>query len=184
MTLERETFTLWMKSLVFHGNGCTVYGSNGEIVYRIDNYYNSKCSDEVYLMDLRGQVLFSIRRKKLNVFGLWDGYKWSGSKVVEERPWFQVRKNSKILRGTMNCEVTLGCDKAKGKCYKIVGLVGKSAFKIMDSEGRLVAQVKQKQSSSGVPLGDDVMTLEVEPQIDHSLIMALVTVYGLINHKL
>lgn len=62
MTSKRETFTVWMKSLVYHGNGCTVFDSNGEIVYRIDNY-NTKCSREVHLMDLHGRVLFSIRQK-------------------------------------------------------------------------------------------------------------------------
>lgn len=62
ITMRRETFTLWMKSLVYHGNGCTVFDSKGNIIYRIDNY-NRKCSKEVYLMDLQGKVLFSIRQK-------------------------------------------------------------------------------------------------------------------------
>ncbi|GFS29545.1 LURP-one-like protein [Actinidia rufa] len=106
MTSKKETFTIWMKSLVLHGNGCTVFDSNGEIIYRIDNY-DKKNSDEVYLMDLRGKVLFSIQRK-----------------------------------------------------------------------------VRPKQLSSGVMLGDDVLTLVVEPQMDHSLVMALVTVYGLMTDKI
>lgn len=59
---RRETFTLWMKSLVYHGNGCTAYNSNGQIVYRIDNY-NIKRSKEVHLMDCNGKVLFSIRNR-------------------------------------------------------------------------------------------------------------------------
>ncbi|KAA8522388.1 hypothetical protein F0562_013251 [Nyssa sinensis] len=184
MTSTRETFTIWMKSLVFHGNGCTVFDSNGEIVYRIDNY-GRKCSgSEVYLMDLRGKVLFSIQPKKLQVFGCWDGYKWSDSAVNKESPWFQVRKDLNILRKDMSCSVTLGCGKSKASCYKMVGLAGKSAFKIIDTDDRIIAEVKQKQSSSGVSLGDDVLTLTVEPQIDHSLITALVTVYGLMNHKM
>ena len=59
---RRETFTIWMKSLVMQGNGCTVYNENGEIVYRMDNY-DEKCSNEVDLMDLQGKVLFTIIRK-------------------------------------------------------------------------------------------------------------------------
>ncbi|XP_059643251.1 protein LURP-one-related 4-like [Cornus florida] len=184
MTSRRETFTIWMKSLVFHGSGCTVFDSNGEIVYRIDNY-GRKCVNEVCLMDLRGKVLYSIQRKKLQVFGCWDGYKWIGSKANKERPWFQVRRNRRIFRGDTTCCVTLGStDEAKSSSFTIVALPGRSAFKITDYDGRLVAEVKQKQSSSGVMFGEDVLTLVVEPQIDHSLIMALVTVYGLINHKL
>ena len=45
-------------------------------------------------------------------------------------------------------------------------------------------QVRPKQLSSGVMLGDDVLTLVVEPQIDHSIIMALVTVYGLMTDQI
>ncbi|KAF2313273.1 hypothetical protein GH714_010101 [Hevea brasiliensis] len=95
-----------MKSLVCHTNGCTVFDSNGEIIYRVENY-GTKCNNEVHLMDLRGRVLVTIRRK-----------------------------------------------------------------------------VKQKQLSSGIALGYDVLTMIVEPHIDHCLIMAIVTVYGLINYKM
>jgi hypothetical protein len=45
-------------------------------------------------------------------------------------------------------------------------------------------QAKRKQSSSGVLLGDDVVALEVVPHIDHSLIIALVIVYGLIQRRM
>lgn len=45
-------------------------------------------------------------------------------------------------------------------------------------------QVTQKQTCKGVELGEDVLKLVVEPKVDHSLIMALVTVYGLINNTL
>ncbi|XP_059661759.1 protein LURP-one-related 4-like [Cornus florida] len=186
MASRREIYTIWMQSLVFHGNGCTVYDSKGEIVYRIDNYGN-KCCHKVYLMDLHGEVLFSIlQKKKLGIFGYWVGYKWSGCKVKKEsRPCLKVRKDWRILRRDMSCDVRLGCDEAKASCsYRIVGLAGKSTFKIMDTNNQLVAEVKQKESTSGVLLGDDVLTLVVEPQRDHSLVMALMTVYGLINQKM
>lgn len=62
MTSKREEFTIWMKSLVLQGNGCTVFNENGEIVYRIDNY-DKKCNNEVHLMDLGGNVLFTIIRR-------------------------------------------------------------------------------------------------------------------------
>lgn len=70
VTSRRETFTVWMKSLVMQGNGCTVYNENGEIVYRVDNY-DKKCSDEVCLMDLQGKVLFTILRKVFESWNLW-----------------------------------------------------------------------------------------------------------------
>ncbi|KAK3034591.1 hypothetical protein RJ639_033837 [Escallonia herrerae] len=179
---ERETFTIWMKSLVMNGNGYTVYDSNGEVVYRIDNYDN-KCSSEVHLMDLRGRVLCTIVRKKLLRFGLWDGYRSDAPKSKNSKPWFQVRNNHFLRRGSAY-DLTLEYDKAQSSKYTIDGSAGKPNFKITDREGRIIAEVKQKQSSSGVALGADVLDLTVEPLVDHSFIMALVAVYGLINHKM
>ncbi|XP_015084609.1 protein LURP-one-related 11-like [Solanum pennellii] len=180
---RRETFTLWMKSLVYHGNGCTVYNSNGQIVYRIDNY-NIKRSKEVHLMDRNGKVLFSIRNRKVPVFGHWDGYKWSYDGVTsKEMPWFQVKKIHNALRGeNVNYySVILRCN-SEASCYNII--LATKSIKIVNQHGRLVAEVKQKQANSGVLLGDDVLTLMVEPHVDQSLIMALVTVCGLIHHKI
>ncbi|KAM7531285.1 hypothetical protein LguiB_034695 [Lonicera macranthoides] len=180
---ETETFTTWMKSLVINGNGYTVYDSRGKVVYRIDNY-DTKCSNEVYLMDLRGKVISTILRKKLLRFGLWDGYKSNGPKVKNEKPWFRVKNNSKFFKRDSSYLVTMGCDEEKSSpCYKIEGFANKFDFKIRDSEGRVVAELKQKQSSCGVLLRD-VLSLKVEPLVDHSLVMALVAVYGLISHKM
>ncbi|KAL0312621.1 UNVERIFIED_CONTAM: protein LURP-one-related 11 [Sesamum radiatum] len=173
-----------MKSLVFHGNGCTVFNSRGDVVFRMDNY-QQRCSRKVYLMDSNGKVLFTISRKKLPVFGCWEGFKWIGnSRVGMERPWFQVRRTHPILSKDVSCIVNLKSDENIGSCYRIIGLEGKSTLKIIDFSGQIVAEATQKQSSSGVPLGEDVLTLMVEANADKSLIMALVTVYGLMNNKL
>ncbi|KAK4422630.1 protein LURP-one-related 11 [Sesamum alatum] len=187
---ERQVFTVWMKSLVISSNGCTVFNSNGDIVFRVDNYQTRRCT-QVLLMDFNGQVLFSIKRKKLLMFRSWEGYKWINSKFDnEEGEWFKVKRECRLTsgRGSMiTCHVSLGCNKTAttGNCsYKIVGLRGKPTVKITDGAGRVLAEVMQKQSQGGVSLGDDVLSLMVEPQIDQSLIMALVIVYGMINHKL
>lgn len=73
ITSKPESFTIWMKSLVFNTRGCTVYNSKGEIVYRVDNYDN-KCGQEVYLMDIRGKVLFSLLQKVLYIFHIFIQY--------------------------------------------------------------------------------------------------------------
>lgn len=72
------------------------------------------------------------------------------------------------------------------KGYKIVKSGGKLGFKIvdLDQDGSLVAEVKRKQTASGIDLGNDVFTLSVEPEIDQSLIMAIIMVYGLIHRQL
>ncbi|KAI3453696.1 hypothetical protein Pfo_010359 [Paulownia fortunei] len=181
---RREVFTVWMKSLVINSNGCTVFNSEGEVVFRVDNY-QTRCCSEVLLMSFNGEVLYSIKRKKLLVFRSWEGHKWINSKFHKEGEWFKVKRKCNFFgRGIITCHVILGCNKTTSSCYKIVGLVGKSTLKIMDCAGRVLAEMMQKQSLAGVSLGDDVLSLMVEPQIDQSLIMALVIVYGMINNKL
>ncbi|XP_022732856.1 protein LURP-one-related 4-like [Durio zibethinus] len=175
----RQIFTIWMKSLVCHTNGCTVFDSKGEIVYRVENY-DSKGSCEVHLMDLRGKVLFTILKKKLQIFGCWNGYRGNLACTRKENPCFQVQRCCSFLRRDLACQVTVGFNK-----YWIVCLGRKKqGFKMVNIAGDIVAEVKQKQLSSGMVLGDDVLNLEVEPYFDHSLIVALVTVYGLINRRL
>lgn len=50
--------------------------------------------------------------------------------------------------------------------------------------GGLIAEVKRKQSIGGVVLGNDVMTLVLEPNIDPSLIMGLMITYNLIHSRM
>ncbi|CAN4095247.1 unnamed protein product [Withania somnifera] len=129
-------------------------------------------------MDLSGQVLFSIKKEKLRLLVRWSGFLSGGFKG---KPWFQVRRNWKFSRRDVICDVNLGCEKSLGSCYKIQHTDKKSSFRVSDSVGQLVAEVKQKQSSRGSGYGDDVLTLEVEPQVDYSFIVALVTICGLIK---
>ncbi|KAK8538022.1 hypothetical protein V6N13_096185 [Hibiscus sabdariffa] len=175
----RQTFTIWMRSLVCHTNGCTVFNSRGDIVYRVENY-DSKGSCEVHLMDLQGNILYTILKKKLQIFGCWKGYGVNIAGTKKKNPCFKVQKWWSIVRRGLACQVTVGINK-----YWIVSLDRKrQGFKIVNVTGDIIAEVKQKQVSSGVVLGDDVLALEVEPYMDHSLIVALVTVYGLINRRL
>ncbi|KAG5249310.1 protein LURP-one-related [Salix suchowensis] len=162
----KETFTIWMKSLVCQTNGCTVFDSNGDIVYRIDNY-DKKCSNKVYLMDLRGRVLVTIRRKVLVwlQIGFWCQ---RGEAMVSSEEYGRL-----FCMGSFACQVTVGLDK-----YWVVKLGSKQAFRIVNIHREVIAEVKQKQSSSGISMGEDVLALAVEPHVDHSLIMAIVTVYG------
>ncbi|ANM61038.1 LURP-one-like protein [Arabidopsis thaliana] len=180
LTTEKESFTIWMRSLVFHSKGCTVFDSKGNLIYRVDNY-NSKSCSEVYLMDLYGKILFTLRQKKLGLFKSWKGYNSTGTR-------FQLRKNFKILpKGSSSSyKVVMGSRIVDGdhqSCYKIVKR--KSVFTIEDGSGRLLAEVKKKQSNiKSLDLGKDVLTMMVEPQVDHSLIMGIVIAYSLLKCKL
>ncbi|XP_057796482.1 protein LURP-one-related 3-like [Salvia miltiorrhiza] len=180
---ETEVFTVWMKSLVINGNGCTVFNSEGGVVFRVDNY-QTKSTTETLLMNLHGQVLFSIRRKTLVFLRRWEGYKWHNSKVDREGTWFKVKKKWKFFAsGLVSCHAVLRCNNITS-ILKILGFQRKLTFKIMDCEGRVLAEVIGKETAGGVALGDDVLTLVVEPQIDQALVMALVIAYAMVNNKL
>ncbi|KAG6399309.1 hypothetical protein SASPL_140785 [Salvia splendens] len=180
---KREIFTVWMKSLVINGNGCTVFNSKGDVVFRVDNY-QTKSTTETLLMNLHGQVLFSIRRKKLVFFKGWEGRKWNNSKVDREGTLFKVNKKWKVFASEfVSCHADLRCNNVTSM-LKILGFQRKLMFKIMDYEGRVLAEVIGKQTAGGVALGDDVLTLVVEPQVDQALVMALVITYAMLNKKL
>ncbi|KAK1353334.1 Tubby C-terminal-like domain-containing protein [Heracleum sosnowskyi] len=178
-------YTIWMKSLVVNGNGYTVYDSNGKVVYRIDNY-DIKCRNEVYLMDLQGNVLCTISRKKLLRFGVWDGYKGCGPKAKNQKPWFEVTNSCKFLKKDSEYRVIIGSDENQSTNFYKIGEMNKqkSEFKIINGQGTIVAEVKQKLSACGVTLGEDVLSLKVEPSVDQSFIMALVAVHGLLNNRM
>ncbi|KAI3713391.1 hypothetical protein L1987_71968 [Smallanthus sonchifolius] len=179
---ERETYTIWMKSLVLNSNGYTVYNSNGEVIFRIDNY-DSKRRSEVYLMDLRGNIVCTILRKKILRFGLWDCYNDKDS----SRPWFRVGKTFGFCKNNSVYDVLVGTNEGQsinGSNHRMEGSDHKLEFKIIDGEGRIAAEVKRKQSSSGVVLGEDVLCVTIEPQVDRIFVMALVAVHGLICGKM
>lgn len=45
-------------------------------------------------------------------------------------------------------------------------------------------QATRKQTRKGVVLGEDVLSMEIKGEVDKSFIMAIVTVYGLMIHRL
>lgn len=59
---KKQVYTVWMKSLVFNGHGCTIYGQDGRVAYRVDNYACSR-SREVYIMDSGGKTLIKLLKK-------------------------------------------------------------------------------------------------------------------------
>ena len=177
VTTEQESFTIWMRSLVYHSKGCTVYDSKGNLIYRVDNYDSKSCG-EVYLMDLYGEVLFEFQQK-FGLFKSCEGYNSTGTR-------FRLRKNFKISpRGSSSSyKVVMESNKDdRQSCYKILNHA--SVFTIEDGSGRFMAEVKKKRSNvNGLDFGEDVLTMVVEPQVDHSFIMGIVIAYGLLKSKL
>lgn len=122
--------------------------------------------------------------QKYRLLARWQGYKDEKKKGASW--WFQVNKSWKIPKKPLGCEmvVNLYHDK-KSPAFKIVkGKSELTSCKIVDRVGGLIAEVKRKQSIGGVVLGNDVMTLVLEPNIDPSLIMGLMITYNLIHSRM
>ncbi|KZV43469.1 protein LURP-one-related 11-like [Dorcoceras hygrometricum] len=186
---KQEVFILWMKSLIPCSKGCTVFDSDGRLVYRVDNYH-IKCSRQVDIMDAKGKVLFTVKAKKLSILGSWEGYRSGNTGKNKEKPEFRVTKVVNIrkvlgfLGKVYSFKVVVGLDKNQPCEYVMETQICKSSCRIVDSFGKLVAEVKRKITSSGVVLGKDVLTMVVEPYEEQCLIMGLVVVFGLIHRKL
>ncbi|KAM0901498.1 hypothetical protein ACQ4PT_019947 [Festuca glaucescens] len=150
---QREVFTIWMKSLVLNGSGCTVFDSDGRIVYWVDNYSSSHSVD-ICLMDIMGSVVLQVLKR----FGRWDGYKLATR-----------NQKSPMCHGG-------GHDGRRE--------AARASWIVDDATGVVVVEVKRKLTVMGLSLGEDVLMLVVEPNVDHSLIMGLLVVHGLINHSM
>ncbi|RCV28916.1 hypothetical protein SETIT_5G440900v2 [Setaria italica] len=182
---EKQVYTVWMKSLVFNGHGCTIYGQDGRVAYRVDNYACSR-RREVYIMDSGGKTLIKLLKKNFGVFKTWKGYSYcngpAGLEQEESKPWFSVQKSHRILKEEgpySSCAMVTVC--VSGKVYKIEGVSHKSEYRISDPDGEVVAEMKRKQTASGVVLGEDVLSLTVNPTADRLLVVGLVVVCGLLS---
>ncbi|TKW18686.1 hypothetical protein SEVIR_5G447500v4 [Setaria viridis] len=172
---KQAAYTVWMKSLVFSGNGCAVYGADGRVAFRVDNY-GCRGGREVFFMDRAGKTLIRIRRKSFGIFRRWEACRYFDG-GEEARPWFTVCRPRKG-----GAAVTM---RGGGRAaYAVEGCSRKSDYKISGAGGAVVATIARKQTASGVVLGEDVLTLTVGPEVDHLLVLGLVVVCGLINRRL
>ena len=176
---SQQAYTVWMKSLVFNGNGCTVYGLDGAVAFRVDNY-GCRGGREVFFMDRAGNALIRIRRKGFGMFRRWEVCQCAhnGGQEEEATPWFSVRRAEKD-------GAAVAMHGGAGTCYTIDGCSArKSEYRVRGVDGGVVAEVARKQTAAGVVLGEDVLTLKVAPEVDHLLFLGLVVVRGLIDRSL
>ncbi|WVZ67535.1 hypothetical protein U9M48_016597 [Paspalum notatum var. saurae] len=178
---QQAVYTVWMKSLVFNGNGCTVYGADGCVAYRVDNYA-CRGGREVFFMDHAGNNLIRIQRKSFCcMLRRWEAHRCCFDDDGEEttRPWFRARKAWK--NGGAVVTMLGGSERTT---YRIEGCSRKSDYRITGADGAVAAAIGRKQTASGVVLGEDVLTLTVGSGTDHLLVLGLVVVRGLMDRCL
>ncbi|ERN02156.1 hypothetical protein AMTR_s00045p00187840 [Amborella trichopoda] len=129
-----ESLTVWTKSLVFNGHGYTVYDCEGRMVFRVENYCNSR-DHPVFLMDSAGNVLLTIRRKKLSLLESWEAYRGDtlGSRKMQEKPLFRATKallSSHLSTGEIDGSINFRLSSSREKGWS----------KIHCNSGALVAE--------------------------------------------
>eukprot|EP00253_Pinus_taeda_P018563 PITA_18563 len=179
------TFTVWKKSLLFNGEGFTVFDSSGNLVFRVDNYA-SNVERELFLMDAVGNVLLTLHRdKRLSLSQRWEAFRGDGvgygkpefSVIIKSSCWlFSSKALAKVLvtqaEGEKNYRETCHYD------YQIEGsLSNPSSFTIFSASRQIIAQVKPKEATSEIMLGDDVLGLVVQPGIDQIFVMGLAVIF-------
>ncbi|KAF2618997.1 hypothetical protein F2Q68_00040732 [Brassica cretica] len=165
---EAVVLTVWKKSLLFNCDGFTVYNSNGELVFRVDNYMNCP-KDNIVLMDASGLPLLSIRRKKLSLGDCWMVYDGE----TQRDPIFTAKKNVSIMT---NKRSLVSVSSKKTVLYEIEGSYSQRSCKILDERRnkKKTAEIKRKEAMvGGVSFGKDVFKLIVEPKMEPRVAMAL-----------
>lgn len=74
----------------------------------------------------------------------WEGYKSNGLMSKHDKPLFQVKKSCKIIGKDFSCKVGMKSNDniQEGICwFRLEWSAGKSALRIIDNQGRLVAEV-------------------------------------------
>ncbi|XP_010921246.1 protein LURP-one-related 8-like isoform X1 [Elaeis guineensis] len=198
---ETAVLTVWRKSLLFNGNGFTVFDAKGNLVFRVDNYASGN-KGEIVLMDAAGKPLLTIRRKgfdsneerdvikKLGDL-FWILTRWC-SRVQrlslgdhwliydgEEaaNPRFSMRKHVNLLHSKALAHVTPchgGAKSCVGTRYEIEGSYSQRCCAVYDERQRQLAEIRRKEAVGGVVFGVDVFRLIVEPGFDASVAMAIV----------
>jgi len=176
------TFTVWKKSLVFNGNGYTVFDSLGNLVFRVDNYaYDAK--RQLFLMDAVGNVLLTLVHKRLSFNGRWEAYRGDGyGRGI--KPAFSVIKSvSTLFSSKPSAKVVLNpTERQNTKLYdyEIEGSLCKpsSSFTVFNASREIIAQATRKQATSKIMLGEDVLSLVVQPGIDQAFVMGLFIIFN------
>ncbi|KAG0469099.1 hypothetical protein HPP92_018427 [Vanilla planifolia] len=170
---DLSVLTVWQKSLLLNCSGFTVFDSNGNLKFRVDNYPSSNFS-EIVLMDAAGKPLFTLRRKWLSFADHW--YVYDGEAAPSSTPRFSVRKHVSFLRSNSLLQVTTyaGGGQAAMPVYDVEGSFSRRSCVVNDEKNRTVAKILRKETVRGADLGGDVFRLVVQPGFDAGLAMTFV----------
>ncbi|KAI3687581.1 hypothetical protein L1987_81281 [Smallanthus sonchifolius] len=170
-----SSLTVWRKSLFVGCSGFTVINSDGDLVYRVDNY-GSHRRQELVLMDASGKPILTVSRsKKLKMVDYWLVFEGETSS-----------KNQKpICRATKHVNIMWPKEKTLARVYKepydeknmymIEGSYMNRSCKVLDGSRNVVAEIRRKETvTKGVSFGLEVFDLIIDQGFDSGLAMAII----------
>ncbi|KAI3706971.1 hypothetical protein L6452_25094 [Arctium lappa] len=169
------SLTVWRKSLFVGCSGFTVINSDGNLVYRVDNY-GGRRRQELVLMDGSGTPILTVARsKKLKMVDDWLVFNGEISSN-KQKPICCARKYVDILRPKVKRLARVYRDPYdENSGYVIEGSYMNRSCKVLDLSRNVVAEIRRKETSmEGVSFGQEVFVLIVNRGFDSGFAMAIV----------
>ncbi|XP_078445247.1 protein LURP-one-related 8-like [Wolffia australiana] len=163
--------TVWRKSLLLNFKGFVAFDSNGDVVFRVDDY-GARGGSSILLMNAAGEPLLTARRKMLSWGERWTVYEGEGRGEAK----LTVRRKGGGGGGLLfwgQGKVLATANGAAGG-LAVEGSYARRSCEVFDDRRRRVAEICRKESTGGVLLGADVFSLIVQPGLDAAIAMALV----------
>ncbi|KAG8050762.1 hypothetical protein GUJ93_ZPchr0009g414 [Zizania palustris] len=192
-------YTVWKRSSMgFQGtDGFSVYDDAGSLAFRVDNYSRRRklFAGELLLMDGHGSPLLALKPQIISMHDQWNCYRASEEdqgKRTRSQQLFSMRRCS-VLQSSHEAQVYMsGSDDNNNASHHqqpsfwIEGSFRRRSCKIRSSNGDEVARIMRKKAGPAalsLTLGEDVFSLEIQPNVDREMIMAFVIVLDRICWK-
>ncbi|KAD4384652.1 hypothetical protein R6Q59_011202 [Mikania micrantha] len=173
---EPSSLTVWRKSLFVGCSGFTVINSDGDLVYRVDNY-GAHRRQELVLMDASGKPILTVSRsKKLKMVDNWLVFEGEISSK-EQKPICRARKHVNILWPKVKrlAQVYIEPYNDDKNMYMIEGSYMNRSCKVLDESRNVVAEIRRKETvTKGVSFGLEVFELIINQGFDSGLAMAII----------
>ncbi|KAL9246982.1 hypothetical protein vseg_020458 [Gypsophila vaccaria] len=174
---EEIELTVHKKSMFSKGDGFIVYDPNGDIIFRVDDFYGLMKHHGILLMDSFGNPLLTLIPKRPTLHHRLEGF--LGDTSDGQQPILSIWKSTMIGRSEMNVEVYDKTTHDTIAYYNIEGCYKDRSCTISevksDMSRRHVAQIKRKvESIRNIVLSSDVFSLTIQPRVDAAFVMGLV----------
>ncbi|GLJ38541.1 hypothetical protein SUGI_0785490 [Cryptomeria japonica] len=157
------------------GKDFIITDSNGNIVLIVAAFHGKRL-----LQDDKGNVLLTMRKKKLSMHKRWEAYK--GRTSAHKKLLFTAKKSSMFQLKTVLDVFLLSNFDQKHSDFRVKGSYLQRDCTIYRGK-RVVAEMKRKYTTTNAVMEKDTFVVVVEPGIDCAFIVCLVVILDRITRK-